>query len=111
MAKIKVDGHGELKVLGSLGYVHDVGAYVKEVELPDGGTAKAVKRGQVLAVVGCCGSNGSAARGARSEVERMILLPEDEPPPSGPDVVAWSLAGIACWGLLGLAVWLVWKVL
>jgi hypothetical protein len=45
MAKIDVDGYGKLKVLGSLGYVHDVGMHVKEVELPDGSPAKVVKRG------------------------------------------------------------------
>ena len=45
MAKIEVEGYGALKVLSNMGYVMDVGAYVKEVELPDGKTAKAVKRG------------------------------------------------------------------
>jgi hypothetical protein len=43
MAKIKVAEVGELRVVDSLGYVHDVGACVKEVEMPDGTLRKAVK--------------------------------------------------------------------
>ncbi|MDD3310995.1 hypothetical protein [Pseudodesulfovibrio sp.] len=41
MATIEIEGH-KYKVLDSLGYVHDVSAYVKEVETEDG-PKKAVK--------------------------------------------------------------------
>lgn len=74
MAKIDVEGYGKLKVLSSLGYVHDVGAHVKEVERPDGSPAKAVKRGQTWRLWGTADRTAplleAAAKGWPFEEER-----------------------------------------